>query len=259
MRDTEDVKVLDHLVSSQDIFICNSFLFVALHLLRPSLHQVIDVVVALQKLLVARTPVTVVVLPRLSFCNKLRHTTAEALVNLPREATVLLPQSGILLSECQIVGLKLGNLVAQPLFLAVVLGRAVARLIDAATESLVLDGEGGDLLLETGNDNQGEALSLSLGCGLEAVVFIHHRLIDLFELALLLHEGVPFVKADFDVVNLANSVVASSVRTRSLDGHKLLSPLRCGFDKPPLGHRVVVVGSFALVVLQCWFQRSSIK
>lgn len=139
------------------------------------------------------------------------------------------------------------------------LGGAVAGLVDAATQSLVLDGEGGDLLLEAGDDNHGETLSISLGRGLEAVVLVHHRLVDLFELALLFHEGVPFVEADFDVVDLPDSVLVSVVRTRSLDGHKLLSPLRRGFDKPPLGHGVVVVEGLALVVVQRWLRCCSLK
>lgn len=99
-RRYKDAKDLYHLVSPQDVFICIRLLLVGLHLLRPSLHQVVNVVVALQKLIVARLPIFEVMFPRVGLCNKLRHATAEALVDLPRQAAVLLSQSGILLSEC---------------------------------------------------------------------------------------------------------------------------------------------------------------
>lgn len=148
MRMQKAQRRLDHIVSPQDIFIC-------LHLLRPSLHQVKDVVVALQQLIVSRPPVTVLVLPKVDISKNLRHAPAKALLELLRQATSLLTQACVLLPELEVVGLELDNLVLEPLFLAVVLGGTVARLLDAPAERLVFDGEHADLLLEPGDDDDG--------------------------------------------------------------------------------------------------------
>lgn len=156
-------------------------------------------------------PIVTRSLPVLNLLARIRHPSVAVLIKLLRQLPQPMAKIRILLADLLILLLELADLLPQLVDVPVAVRRSRrAGVLEGAAERVVLGLEGGDLLLELGDEDLAEVVQLAFVGGeaaAEGVVLVAEGLVGGFEGAVALDEGLPFFAVDFVGVAFVTVVV----------------------------------------------------